>query len=92
MKNLSFNDLVLGKLYKAVPSGAWRETTKKAIYADIQANDPYIGLIHPTQTFVLLDKFDEKYHPATKILSVDGVVGWVWWSPTTVFKQATNEE
>ena len=92
MKNLSFDDLVVGKIYKSVLIPSLGSKSKKAIYANIQADEHYIGLIYPTQSFVLLEKEQNRFHPATKMLTADGIVGWVWWSPTTVFKQATNEE
>lgn len=92
MKTLSFDDLVLGKMYKAVPSKAWESKTKKAIYADQKALDHFIGLIYPSEIFVLLEKMQSKTHQAVKLLSSDGTVGWVWWNSSTSFEQATDEE
>lgn len=92
MKTLPFDDLVLGKMYKAVPSKAWERKTKKAIYADQKASDHYIGLIYPSDIFVLLEKMQNSTHKAVKLLSADGIVGWVWWHSSTEFEQATDEE
>lgn len=92
MKSLLFDDLVVGKIYRSMPIPSLSSKSKKAIYASIEADDHYIGLIYPSQSFVLLGKDESKYHPATKLLSVDGIVGWVWWPPSTEFVQATNEE
>lgn len=94
MKTLPFDDLVIGKMYKAVPSKAW-DCTKKAIYTDfkdLNAMNNFIGLIYPSERFVLLEKNQSSFHKAVKLLSADGTVGWVWWHSSTEFKQITDEE
>ena len=85
MSQLTFTNLVVGKIYSTVE----QRLTKKAMYLqptpDKNLNN--IGTLNPNESFVLLEKSKKDGYFATKILTDSGCVGWTWWQSTIRFKQ-----
>jgi hypothetical protein len=74
MSQLTFTNLVVGKIYSTVE----QRLTKKAMYLQPTPDENLnnIGTLKPNESFVLLEKSKKDGYFATKILTSKGSIGW----------------